>query len=158
MQKLTVLLALLFCVTAAHAAEPSALDLYAAGRYEDAIAAGTAQHSADAYVVAARAALADALMRAMPCLNCFKRVEQFARRAVAENHWRGSDAVERFEHAQSFGGRAFQARPISRQGCISVVCDDSLKGGLSLAPVADLGDHRVGKRTQVPFRIFSLEL
>jgi hypothetical protein len=91
MQKLTALLVLLVCVTAARAAESSAPDLYAAGKYEDAIAAGTAQHNADGYVIAARAALADALLRAAPCLDCFKRVEQFARRAAAANP-KNSDA------------------------------------------------------------------
>lgn len=84
MQKLIALLALLVCLDATTAgAAPSALDLYTVGKYEDAMAAGAVQHNADGFVIAARAAMADALARATPCLDCFKRVEQYARNAIA---------------------------------------------------------------------------
>jgi len=76
--------ALLACAIVAPAmADPSAVDLYAAGKYEEAMAAGAAQHNADGYLIAARAALGDALLRPTPCMDCFKRVEQYARRAIA---------------------------------------------------------------------------
>jgi hypothetical protein len=58
-------------------------DLYAAGKYDEAIRAGTAAHSAPGYAIAARAVLADAVLRDTPCLECLKRGEAFARHAVA---------------------------------------------------------------------------
>ena len=62
---------------------PQASDLYAAGKYEDAIAAGLAQNNAQGFVVSARAALAEEQLRDTPCLDCLKRAESFARRAIA---------------------------------------------------------------------------
>jgi hypothetical protein len=88
MPKLMVLLGLLAWAampSGALAAQSSALDLYVAGKYEEAMAAGAAQNDGGGYVVAARAALADAMMHATPCLDCFKRVETYARRAIAED-------------------------------------------------------------------------
>src|SRR5207248_4335753 len=57
--------------------------LYAAGRYEDAIRAGQAEGDAPGYAIAARAVLADAVLRPAPCLDCLKRAEDYARKAVA---------------------------------------------------------------------------
>ncbi len=68
---------------AATGAVPSAFDLYAAGKYDDAIAAGLSQNNAQGFVIAARAALAGAQMRDAPCLDCLQRAEGFARRAIA---------------------------------------------------------------------------
>ncbi len=68
---------------AAEAAAPSALDLYAAGKYDSAIAAGVAQNSAQGFVIAARATLAAEQMRDAPCLDCLRQAEGFARRAIA---------------------------------------------------------------------------
>jgi len=58
-------------------------DIYAAGRYEDAMKAGAAAGTAAGLTVAARAALADATTRGEPCLECLRRAEDFASKAVA---------------------------------------------------------------------------
>lgn len=57
--------------------------LYADGHYDEAMRAGAAAGTAAGFAIAARAALADAMMRPAPCLECLKRGEAFARRAVA---------------------------------------------------------------------------
>jgi hypothetical protein len=57
--------------------------LYAGGKYEEAMRDGAAANNAYGYAIAARAALADAAMRPKPCLDCLRRGEDFARRAVA---------------------------------------------------------------------------
>jgi len=64
-------------------AADTAADLYKAGQYEPAIAAAVAQNNADGFALATRAALAEAVMRVPPCLDCLRRVEGFARRAIA---------------------------------------------------------------------------
>ncbi len=76
--------ALLACLVAlpARAADPAYL-LYAAGKYEEAIKAGTALGNAQGYTIAARAALADAQTRDEACLSCLRRAEGLARKAVA---------------------------------------------------------------------------
>ena len=66
---------------AAQAATP--FDLYEQGKYDDAIAAGIAQNDGAGYATAARAALAAETMRSAPCLECLKRAEAYARKAVA---------------------------------------------------------------------------
>ena len=63
-------------------AADDALLLYRAGRYEQAIAAGIAENTAQGFALAARAGLADAMMQT-PCLACLKRAEGFARKAIA---------------------------------------------------------------------------
>lgn len=57
-------------------------DLYAAGRYNDAIRAGVAEQDASGFAIAARAVLADATTRDRPCGACLERAEGFARHAV----------------------------------------------------------------------------
>src|SRR6185312_14198347 len=57
-------------VSPAFAATP--YDIYATGRYDEAMRAG-----------AASAALADATTRPSPCLDCLYRAEEFARKAIA---------------------------------------------------------------------------
>jgi len=59
------------------------LDLYVGGKYQAAMGAGAAQNTAAGFAVAARAALADAMMRDTPCLACLERAEGFARKAIA---------------------------------------------------------------------------
>ena len=61
----------------------NAFDFYVAGRYEEAIAAGIAQNNAEGYSVAARSELAEEQVRAAPCLECLRKAESFARRAIA---------------------------------------------------------------------------
>jgi hypothetical protein len=81
--KRAALAALLLCGSPANAATDPLYALYAKGAYEAAMRAGVAAGSATGYAVAARAALADAALRPAPCLDCLKRAENFARRAIA---------------------------------------------------------------------------
>ena len=57
--------------------------LYRAGDYEGAVAAGEAEGTGEGLAVAARAVLADANLREVPCLPCLQRAERFARRSTA---------------------------------------------------------------------------
>ena len=76
--------ALLALVLAASAAENGSLfALYAQGQYDEAMRQGAASGTAAGFAIAARAAMADAMMRAEPCLDCLKRAETYARRAIA---------------------------------------------------------------------------
>jgi hypothetical protein len=74
--------ALALIATPASAAD-ELFQLYASGQYETAMRQGASANSAEGFAIAARAALADAAMRPQPCLDCLKRAETFARRAVA---------------------------------------------------------------------------
>ena len=67
----------------AMSAEPSPFELYRAGKYEAAIAAGEAANSGNGLAIAARAAFAQANLSETPCLACLQRVEALARRSVA---------------------------------------------------------------------------
>jgi len=78
-------LILVLSATAASAADTAPLALYQAGKYEEAIKAGTAQNDAEGYTVAARAELAKEMMRDAPCLSCLQQAEAYARKAVAED-------------------------------------------------------------------------
>ena len=64
-------------------AAPTPLQLYQAGKYDDAIQQGTASNTAMGYAVAARAELAVAQMRDAPCLECLKTAEGYARKSIA---------------------------------------------------------------------------
>ena len=76
--------ALLALVLAASPAENNSLfALYAQGQYDEAMRQGAAAGTAAGFAIAARAAMADAMMRPAPCLECLKRAEAFARRAIA---------------------------------------------------------------------------
>jgi len=76
--------ALLALVLAAAPAETGPLfALYAQGQYEEAMRQGAAAGTAAGFAIAARAAMADAMMRPTPCLECLKRGEAYARRAIA---------------------------------------------------------------------------
>jgi hypothetical protein len=68
-------------------------NLYAGGRYDEAVRAGTAAHNAYGYAIAARAILADAVLREAPCLDCVRRGEDYARRAVAADPSLGDGQV-----------------------------------------------------------------
>lgn len=74
------LLVLLF--TGSAQAADDALVLYRQGQYEQAIAMASAENSAGGFALAARAAMAEAMMRS-PCLDCLKRAESFARKSVS---------------------------------------------------------------------------
>ena len=74
-------LIVLLSVSQACAAD-DALSLYQAGKYSQAIAAASARNTAPGFALAARATLADAMMKS-PCLACLRRAEDFARKAAA---------------------------------------------------------------------------
>src|SRR5258706_3836882 len=61
----------------------SPMDVYQAGNYEAAVAAGEAEGTGEALAVAARAVLADANLRDVPCMGCLQRAEVLARRSIA---------------------------------------------------------------------------
>lgn len=76
--------ALLALVLAGAPPDSSALfALYAQGHYQDAMRRGEDSHTAEGLAIAARAALADAMVRPEPCLSCLKQAEDDARRAIA---------------------------------------------------------------------------
>ncbi|MBN9545567.1 MAG: hypothetical protein J0I19_08835 [Alphaproteobacteria bacterium] len=76
--------ALLALVLAASPAENGSLfALYAQGQYDEAMRQGAAAGTAAGFAIAARAAMADAMMRPAPCLECLKRAEEYARRSIA---------------------------------------------------------------------------
>ena len=66
---------------AAHG-ETAALTLFTSGKYAQAEKAGVAQGDAQGYALAARAVLADDMTH-VPCLECLRRAEDYARRAIA---------------------------------------------------------------------------
>src|SRR5882762_2105537 len=79
-----VLLVLLLASSAAQAATTDEIfEVYAKGDYEQAIRAGEASRTAPGLAIAARAALADEVLRETPCLACLERAESLARQAVA---------------------------------------------------------------------------
>jgi len=57
--------------------------VYARGDYEQAARLGEASHTAPGLATAARAVLADDVLREMPCLSCLERAESLSRQAVA---------------------------------------------------------------------------
>jgi len=67
----------------AQTASTPSLALYKSGDYRGAIRAGLAENDEDGFDVAARAALAEETLRDSPCLECLKRAEGYARRAIA---------------------------------------------------------------------------
>ena len=74
----------LFAPVAAQAATADDIfALYAKGDYEQAAQAGEESHSAAGLAIAARAVLADEVLREQPCLPCLERAEKLARGAIA---------------------------------------------------------------------------
>jgi len=78
---LAILTAALLPLPAFAAATP--LSLYLAGQFSQAETAGIAENDATGYAIAARAVLADDMMRDQPCLDCLKKAEDLARKAIA---------------------------------------------------------------------------
>lgn len=60
-----------------------ALDLWAQGKYAEAIAFGLAEKSADGLSAAARAATTEMSLRVPPCSQCIQRAEDLSRKALA---------------------------------------------------------------------------
>ena len=88
-----ILLLALVLLAAPAAAADGLFQIYASGRYDEAMRAGAAANTADGLAIAARAALADAAIRPQPCLDCLKRAEDFARRAMAADASRADGHV-----------------------------------------------------------------
>ena len=76
-------LLIFFCLSPCAVAKETPLALYLSGEYDRAEAAGVAQNDAQGYAIAARAALAEEMMRQQPCLDCLKHAEDLSRRAIA---------------------------------------------------------------------------
>jgi tetratricopeptide (TPR) repeat protein len=82
--KIAALALLLLAAPGAHAATTDeTFALYAKGSYEQAARAGEAAHTAPGYAIAARAVLADEVLRDTPCMPCLSRAEDLARQAIA---------------------------------------------------------------------------
>lgn len=74
---------LLLPVSAWAATSDEIFAVYARGDYEQATRLGEASHTATGLATAARAVLADAMLRDTPCLPCLERAEALSRQAVA---------------------------------------------------------------------------
>jgi tetratricopeptide (TPR) repeat protein len=82
--KLALVLALILAPVSAQAASDDEIfALYVRGDYEQAARLGEASHTAPGLAIAARAVLADDVLRDTPCLACLERAENLARGAVA---------------------------------------------------------------------------
>ena len=107
MKRTLVALSLLVAAAPALAQQaPTPLELYDAGRYDAAIQAGLAQHDADGFATAAHAELAKERMRPAPCLDCLKRAEAYARKAIA------ADPKEAAPHIYLAAALGYQAHII----------------------------------------------
>ncbi|HET7336066.1 MAG TPA: hypothetical protein VFI93_13200 [Rhizomicrobium sp.] len=97
-------LAAFFAASQAAAATATPADLYVAGQYQAAIDAGSAQDNAQGYAIAARAALAIAMLHETPCLECLQRAESLARASIAKDPKR-ADARVYLAAALGYQGR-----------------------------------------------------
>ena len=89
-------------------AQAAPFDLYLQGKYDAAIAAGIAQSNAQGFALAARAELAAEAMRPAPCLECLRRAEADARKAIAAD-------------AKLADGHVFLAAALGREGRLADV-------------------------------------
>jgi len=78
-----VLLLLLAPLSAQAATDDEIFAVYARGDFEQAARLGEASRTAPGLAIAARAVLADDVLRDAPCLSCLERAEKLARQAVA---------------------------------------------------------------------------
>jgi len=78
--------------------------LYAKGDYEQAAQAGEASHTAAGLAIAARAVLADEVLRDEPCMPCLERAERLSRAAIA------ADPHQAFGHVWLAVSLGYQAR------------------------------------------------
>ena len=103
MKRLAIMLAAAMLSRAALAAD-TPRDLYVAGKFQQAIAAGVAENKAAGFAIAARAELAEEMLRAQPCLDCLKRAENYARQAIA------ADGKNTDGHIYLAATRGYEAR------------------------------------------------
>ena len=100
-------LLLLLMPAAAQAATPEDIfALYAKGDYEQAAQAGEASHSGAGLAIAARAVLADDVLREEPCMPCLERAEKLARASIAV------DPHQAFGHVWLAVALGYEARVI----------------------------------------------
>lgn len=109
---LALVLALVFGGSA-QAATP--FELYEQGKFDAAVAAGLAANDAAGLAVAARATLAAETMRGARCLDCIKRAEDYARRAI-RNDPRNADAHVFLAVALGREGRLESVFTVLRKG------------------------------------------
>ncbi|MFO1247514.1 MAG: hypothetical protein U1E93_04655 [Alphaproteobacteria bacterium] len=83
MKGLLFALMLLVPVAAQAATTEEIFAVYARGDYEQAAKLGEAAHTAQGYAIAARAVLADEVLRDKPCMSCLLRAEKLSRAAIA---------------------------------------------------------------------------
>jgi tetratricopeptide (TPR) repeat protein len=83
MRFMLAVLLLLAPLSARAATTDEIFALYVRGDYEQAARAGEASRTAAGLAIAARAVLADEVLRDTPCLSCLERAEALARQAVA---------------------------------------------------------------------------
>jgi hypothetical protein len=101
---------------AAQAATP--FDLYEQGRYDAAIAAGIAQNDSAGFAIAARAELAAEAMRPARCLDCIRRAQDDARKAIAADP-KNADAHVFLAVALGREGRLISVFTVIRRGYVS---------------------------------------
>lgn len=83
MKRLLAIAFLLMLARPALADDAALFALYAKGDYAAAMREGEAAHTAYGSALAARAAMADAVLRDKPCMACLQKAEAYARAAVA---------------------------------------------------------------------------
>ena len=81
--KFVLVMALLLVPLSARAATDEIFAAYARGDYEQAVRMGEASRTAPGFATAARAVLADEVLRDTPCLPCLERAEKLSRQAIA---------------------------------------------------------------------------
>lgn len=95
---------LLMAVPASAATTEEIFAVYAHGDYEQAARLGEAAHTAAGDAIAARAVLAEDMLRDAPCMDCLKRAESLARAAIA------ADPREPYGHIWLAVALGYQAR------------------------------------------------
>ncbi len=78
----TAFLLLITALSTPAIADP-AFDLWARGRYEEAIKQGAAENTPEGLSVAARAAVSEMTLHTTPCMDCINRAEDLSRKALA---------------------------------------------------------------------------
>jgi len=66
-------------------ADDSPAEFYRTGAYDRAIQTGIAENTAKSLTVAARAMMAQEMMRETPCLDCLQKTEKLLRQAIGKN-------------------------------------------------------------------------
>ena len=118
------------------AENPSAYQLYEAGAFAAAMAAGESEGDASGLIIAARAAIADAELRDAPCAVCLTRLENVARHAIAE----APGAAEGYIYLSiALGLRArLLGMMEARKENLAEHSDEALETALQLSPESSL--------------------